>query len=574
MANIAIQSVKPSQTAQTLAGAVQGQSPIDAALFGSLVGGFSDAVAQAPTSGVVVDPSLTQSNALPVSPLDLAALAQNTAQPAGVVTLPPISPDDTLGLLSSSIQTAASLSVAVTDTPSPVVGQELPLAALQSSVDVSTPVQVVPTQVVPTQVMPTLAVQVQAQDTGSAPVTLMPEVATQVQTQAVVTQTPQAPTTPVLPVQVTAANKVIAENPENSVIPKIGAEETEFQRLSSQDVKSEGDVAISSLVGQPFFNPVAEDKPLSQDLSDTNPLTVQSTQAAEVLNTAALVVNGTQQTMAHQAVQQQSPIVAQAATEKLTTAVSLGDEQGAPIFATYTSVVKESGAGSTAHYDTPTNSTMNTAGMAVSAQQSNAGQQQGQSNQQKNDDRANAALSTTTTTSSSTSLSADTDGFASMLSSLSPTLQTGAAPLANPLTAPVSLRNPQWTQEMGNRMQMMVSQRLKEVEVRLDPAELGPVRIHLKMDEDNKAHVTLSAQHGLTRDMLENAMPRLREMLAQQGVDVGSTNVDSGAQQQTADQQQQQNNQNNRADLATDVVNPVTESAKWTQINGLVDQFA
>jgi flagellar hook-length control protein FliK len=74
--------------------------------------------------------------------------------------------------------------------------------------------------------------------------------------------------------------------------------------------------------------------------------------------------------------------------------------------------------------------------------------------------------------------------------------------------------------------------------------------------------------------MLENAMPRLREMLAQQGVDVGSTNVDSGAQQQTSDQQQQQSNQNKNADLATDVANPIAESTKWTSINGFVDQFA
>jgi flagellar hook-length control protein FliK len=126
---------------------------------------------------------------------------------------------------------------------------------------------------------------------------------------------------------------------------------------------------------------------------------------------------------------------------------------------------------------------------------------------------------------------------------------------------------------MGNRMQMMVSQRMKEVEVKLDPVELGPVRIHLKMDEENKAHVTLSAQHGLTRDMLENALPRLRDMLAQQGVDIGSATVDSGAGQQASDQQQQSSGQNKTADLSNDAANPVSDTSVWKNLDGLVDHF-
>jgi len=60
--------------------------------------------------------------------------------------------------------------------------------------------------------------------------------------------------------------------------------------------------------------------------------------------------------------------------------------------------------------------------------------------------------------------------------------------------------------------------------------------IQLSIDQDQKASIQFVVQQGASRDLLEQAMPRLRDMLASQGVQLGETSV----QQQTSGQQQSQ----------------------------------
>lgn len=190
-------------------------------------------------------------------------------------------------------------------------------------------------------------------------------------------------------------------------------------------------------------------------------------------------------------------------------------------------------------------------------------------------DQSDAGLVATSTASigSDGTTEVDNGSFSTMLNAVG-TGTTGSSVLSSSLFSPLSLRQPQWTSEMGHKMQMMVSQKVDEVEVRVDPLDLGPVRIHLKMDESNKAHVTLSAQHGLTREMLENALPRLRDILSQQGIELGSANVDSQTQQDTNGQSGHRAATNSASDFVDDVANPIPETKRWTEIDRLVDQFA
>jgi hypothetical protein len=60
--------------------------------------------------------------------------------------------------------------------------------------------------------------------------------------------------------------------------------------------------------------------------------------------------------------------------------------------------------------------------------------------------------------------------------------------------------------------------------LRLDPPELGGLEISLRLDQD-QANVTFTAQHQLTRDLIETGLPRLRELLAQGGLALGDCNV-------------------------------------------------
>jgi len=86
------------------------------------------------------------------------------------------------------------------------------------------------------------------------------------------------------------------------------------------------------------------------------------------------------------------------------------------------------------------------------------------------------------------------------------------------------VRDSAWGQQLGERVVMMAGNQLKQVEIRLTPAELGPLRVQVSVD-DGAAHVTFHAQHAVTREALEQALPRLREMLAENGLSLGQADV-------------------------------------------------
>ncbi len=71
---------------------------------------------------------------------------------------------------------------------------------------------------------------------------------------------------------------------------------------------------------------------------------------------------------------------------------------------------------------------------------------------------------------------------------------------------------------------MLVSRNVRGAELRLSPAELGPVQVQISLD-DNVAKVAFTAGHAVTREALEQALPRLREMFADQGVTLGEASV-------------------------------------------------
>ncbi len=85
-----------------------------------------------------------------------------------------------------------------------------------------------------------------------------------------------------------------------------------------------------------------------------------------------------------------------------------------------------------------------------------------------------------------------------------------------------------FTQGLGDRLLMMADKALQSATIRLQPESMGPMEIRIAIDDDGAARVVFSAQHGQTREALEAALPRLRELLAEQGLALQQASVDSG----------------------------------------------
>lgn len=94
--------------------------------------------------------------------------------------------------------------------------------------------------------------------------------------------------------------------------------------------------------------------------------------------------------------------------------------------------------------------------------------------------------------------------------------------------------------ELHQKVNVMLAEKLQQAEIQLDPLGLGKMKIQIQMGSDSQANVHFVVQHGQTREMLEQAMPRLRDMLAGQGIQLGQTQVQQQSQQQQQQQQQGQ----------------------------------
>ncbi|MGL4933742.1 MAG: flagellar hook-length control protein FliK, partial [Aeromonas sp.] len=86
--------------------------------------------------------------------------------------------------------------------------------------------------------------------------------------------------------------------------------------------------------------------------------------------------------------------------------------------------------------------------------------------------------------------------------------------------------------ELYQKVNLMLADKLQQVEIQLDPLGLGKMKIQIQIGADSQANVHFVVQHGQTREMLEQAMPRLRDMLAGQGIQLGQAQVEQQTQQQ------------------------------------------
>jgi flagellar hook-length control protein FliK len=147
--------------------------------------------------------------------------------------------------------------------------------------------------------------------------------------------------------------------------------------------------------------------------------------------------------------------------------------------------------------------------------------------------------------------------------------------------------DPGWNQELGEKLIWMHKQSMPSVELRLNPEHLGPVLVKIDMSQD-QATVAFTAQHLAVKDAIEAAIPKLREMMNGQQLNLVEVNVS----QQQSDQRQQardffrmasEQGQQQRAHAdplsnaavneAQDIVDEI-EAGRAIATNGLLSLFA
>lgn len=96
--------------------------------------------------------------------------------------------------------------------------------------------------------------------------------------------------------------------------------------------------------------------------------------------------------------------------------------------------------------------------------------------------------------------------------------------LATHVGAPVG--SPGWATDFGQRMVMLARSDSQSAQITLNPAHLGPIEVRLSLSGGEATAVFTSPHHDV-REALETALPRLREMFASAGIELGQAQVNS-----------------------------------------------
>lgn len=138
---------------------------------------------------------------------------------------------------------------------------------------------------------------------------------------------------------------------------------------------------------------------------------------------------------------------------------------------------------------------------------------------------------------------------------------------------------PAWDQALGQKVVWMVAGEQQSASLTLNPPDLGPLQVVLNVS-NAQATATFIAAQPEVRQALEAAMPKLREMLGEAGIQLGQSSVNSGAPNQQGGFDQQGSPSARHAHRADQVDNRGDAQVRVSRVQpassgqGLVDTFA
>lgn len=105
---------------------------------------------------------------------------------------------------------------------------------------------------------------------------------------------------------------------------------------------------------------------------------------------------------------------------------------------------------------------------------------------------------------------------------------TNTTPSDATRTAELSVRTPvkgnDWQQAFNDKIVWMASNEKQSARITLNPEQMGPIEVSLNLD-NGSATATFVSANSEVRESIETALPKLREMFAGIGIELGQANV-------------------------------------------------
>lgn len=145
----------------------------------------------------------------------------------------------------------------------------------------------------------------------------------------------------------------------------------------------------------------------------------------------------------------------------------------------------------------------------------------------------------------------------------------GDAPSIVRVDTPVGNRG--WDAEIGQKVVLLVNRQESRAELTLTPPHLGKVEVSISVNGDQTSATFVSASPA-AREALEQALPRLREILAEAGITLGQASVNAESARRDKDGSPTQGRGDGQD---TDAARSAAAPTQWMRrSNGLIDTFA
>jgi len=86
------------------------------------------------------------------------------------------------------------------------------------------------------------------------------------------------------------------------------------------------------------------------------------------------------------------------------------------------------------------------------------------------------------------------------------------------------LTHPDWSKDLGEQIVWMTNKSIPAAEIKLNPAHLGPISVRIDVSQD-QANVVFTTHHADVKEAIEASIPKLREMLGAQQLNLVNVNV-------------------------------------------------
>jgi flagellar hook-length control protein FliK len=143
----------------------------------------------------------------------------------------------------------------------------------------------------------------------------------------------------------------------------------------------------------------------------------------------------------------------------------------------------------------------------------------------------------------------------------------------DPLGQKLNLIQPEASNQLKEKMLMMVKDKVHTAEIRLDPSELGSMQIKISLQQDQMS-VQFMVQQGNAKELMEQQMPKLRELLQQQGIELSQGSVQQQNQSSSGQEGGRRTAGGNgtAADTADEMVDPALVPTRHS--DRVVDYYA